>query len=77
MQNDKKIKYIVYLGSQNIKQEADKPLPQCKLCFNKYWHPKVILSFDFDTDKDESILGYYCDCKNTMIKIYEEANNAE
>lgn len=72
MQNDDKIKYIVYLGSQNIKQKADKSLPQCKLCFNKYWHPKVVLSFDMD--KDESILGYYCDCKNTMIKIYMEEN---
>lgn len=70
MQND--IKYIAFLGEKNLKKDKNKNLPYCKLCFNKLWYPKILFSFDIDAQ-----MVYYCNCKNTAIKIYLEDINAE
>ena len=68
MQN--KLNYKSVLGNKNIQLYKNK-YPQCKLCSNTKWHPKILFSFDLG-----AYLIYYCNCKQTMIE-FEVIKNAE
>ena len=68
MQNN--IKYKPFFGNKNIQlcnNNYNTICPQCKLCSNKVWKPKILFSFDTGIH-----LIYECDCQKTAIIFKEE-----